>query len=112
MKVFARGSRRIAPRAPFDKSWVRASASQSVDLGCICLVESYQKTLENGIHSLPAWRSAQRKSVENKPSSSLVLSLGKTLSGSSPSLYGRQVVVGPSNLPVVVARSNRKKLII
>ena len=39
---------------------VRASASQSVDLGFIPLVESYQKTLKNGIHSFPAWRSALR----------------------------------------------------
>ena len=39
---------------------VRASASQSVDLGFIPLVESYQKTLKNGIHSFPAWRSAFR----------------------------------------------------
>ena len=37
---------------------VRASALQSVDLGFIPLVESYQKTLKNGIRSFPAWRSA------------------------------------------------------
>ena len=37
---------------------VRASASQSVDLEFILLVESYQKTLKNGIYSFPAWRSA------------------------------------------------------
>ena len=37
---------------------VRASALQSVDLGFIPLVESYQKTFKNGIHSFPAWRSA------------------------------------------------------
>ena len=37
---------------------VRASASQSVDLGFIPLVESYQKTLKNGIYSFPAWCSA------------------------------------------------------
>ena len=37
---------------------VRASALQSVDQGFIPLVESYQKTLKNGIHSFPAWRSA------------------------------------------------------
>ena len=37
---------------------VRASASQSVDLGFIPLVESYQKTLKNGIYSFLAWRSA------------------------------------------------------
>ena len=37
---------------------VRASASQSVELGFIPLVESYQKNLKNGICSFPAWRSA------------------------------------------------------
>ena len=37
---------------------VRASASQSVDLGFIPFVESYQKTFKNGIYSFPAWRSA------------------------------------------------------
>ena len=40
---------------------VRASASQSVDLGFIPLVESYQKTLKNGIRSFPAWRLAFRR---------------------------------------------------
>ena len=39
---------------------VRASALHSVDLGFIPLVESYQKTLKNAIHSFPAWRSAFR----------------------------------------------------
>ena len=39
---------------------VRASALQSVDLGFIPLVESYQKTLKNDIRSFPAWRSAFR----------------------------------------------------
>ena len=34
---------------------VGASASQSVDLGFIPLVESYQRTLKNGIRSFPAW---------------------------------------------------------
>ena len=37
---------------------VRASASQSVDLGFIPLVELYRKTLKNGIYSFPAWCSA------------------------------------------------------
>ena len=37
---------------------VRASASQSVDLRFIPLVESYQKTLKKDIYSFPAWRSA------------------------------------------------------
>ena len=39
---------------------VRESASQSVDLGFISLVESYQKTLKNGIHSFPARRSVKK----------------------------------------------------
>ena len=39
---------------------VGASSSQSVDLGFNPLVEAYQKTLKNGIHSFPAWRSAFR----------------------------------------------------
>ena len=37
---------------------VRAFTSQSVDLGFNPLVQSYQKTLKNDIHSFPAWRSA------------------------------------------------------
>ena len=39
---------------------VRAFATQSVDPGFNPLVESYQKTLKNSIHSFPAWRSAFR----------------------------------------------------
>ena len=37
-----------------------ASALQSVGLGFNPYVESFQKTLKNGIHSFPAWRSAFR----------------------------------------------------
>ena len=44
-----------------------------------------------------------RDSVENKPASLVVVSLGKALNGMPPSLRGRQMV-GPSSLPVVVAR--------
>ena len=65
---------------------VRASASQSVDLGLISQVES----------------SANRNSVENKLTSLLAVSLCKALNGMPPSLCGRQVV-GPSSLPIVVA---------
>ena len=79
----------------------RASASQSVDLGFISQVESYQKTLKNGIRSFPAWRSENRDSVENKLASLLVASLGKALNGTPPSLCDRQLA-GPSSLPVVV----------
>ena len=42
-----------------DGAVVRASASQSVDLGFIPFVESYQKT-KNDIHSFSTWRSAFR----------------------------------------------------
>ena len=86
---------------------VRASASQSVDLGFISQVESHQKTLKNGIHSFPAWRSAHKDSVENKPASFLVVSLGKALNGMPPSLCGRQMV-RPSSLPAVVAQSDQR----
>ena len=82
---------------------VRASASQSVDLGFILQVELYQKTSKNDIRSFPAWRSAHRDSVENKPASLLVVSLGKVLNGMPPSSCGRQVA-GPSSLPFMVAR--------
>ena len=48
----------IFPRDRCDGVVVRSSASQSVDLGFTNLVESYQTTLINGIHSFPAWRLA------------------------------------------------------
>ena len=38
---------------------VRASASQSVDLGFIPIVKSHHKALKNGIHSFPTWRTAK-----------------------------------------------------
>ena len=49
--------------------------------GFIPQVASFQKTLKNGMHSFPDWRSAHMNSVENKPASSLVVSLGKHLTG-------------------------------
>ena len=45
-------------RCQTDGVVVRASASQSVDLEFIPIVESYQKTLKNGVCSFPVWRSA------------------------------------------------------
>ena len=70
---------------------VGASALQLVDLGFISQVESYQKTLKNGIHSFPAWRSAHRGGVENKPAILLVVSLSKAFNWMPPSRCGRQV---------------------
>ena len=86
---------------------VRASSTQSVDLGFISQVESYQKTLKIGVHNFPAWRSAHEDSVENEPASMLVVSLGKALNGMPPSLCRRQVA-GPSSLPIVVAQSDER----
>ena len=48
-----------------------------------------------------------RDSVENRPASSLVVSLGKALNGMPSSLCGRQMV-GPSSLPVVVVQSDER----
>ena len=48
-----------------------------------------------------------RDSVENKPASLLVVSLGKALNGMPLSLYGGQMV-GPSNLSVLVAQSDER----
>ena len=84
---------------------VGVSASQSIDLGFIFQIESYQKTLKTGIHSFAAWRSAKRNGVDNKRASFLVVSLGKTHNGMSPCLCGKQVA-GLSSLCVVVTQSN------
>ena len=54
----ARGLQRSTLHYTCDSVVVRASASQSVDLWFIPFIEPYQKTLENGIHSFLAWRSA------------------------------------------------------
>ena len=69
-----------------DGAVVRASASQSVDLGFIPLVESYQKTLK--MVSTASLLGARHlgEVVENKPASSFVVSLGKALNG-TPHLY-------------------------
>ena len=65
---------------------VRASASQSVDLGFIPLVESYRKTKKMvTITSLLGARHLWEV-VENKPKSLLVVFLGKALNG-TPRLY-------------------------
>ena len=87
---------------------VRASASQSVDLGFISLVESYQKTFKKMVFTT-SLLDAQHitDSVENKAASLLVVSLGKALNGIPPSLCGRQMV-GPNSLPVVVAQSDER----
>ena len=70
---------------------VRAFALQSVDLGFILLVESYQKTLKMVFTASLLGAQHSMEVVENKPASSLVASLGKTLNGTPPPLCERQV---------------------
>ena len=65
---------------------VRASASQSVDLGFIPLVESYRKTLRMVFIAFLLGARHLWEVVENKPASSLVVSVGKVLNG-TPYLY-------------------------
>ena len=77
-----------------DGAVVRASASQSVDLGFIPLVESHQKTFKNDIHSFPAWRSAFRESCGEQAGKFACCVLGQGTYGTPPSLCGRQ---GPQN---------------
>ena len=83
---------------------VRASALKSVDQrfispsGVIPKTEKWYLTAS----LLGAWHKSD--SVENKPASLLVVSLGKPRNG-MPSLCGRQVT-GPSSLPVVMVRCN------
>ena len=74
---------------------VRASASQSVDLGFIPIVESYQKTLKNGIHSFPAWRSAFRGGCGEQAGKFACCVLGQGTSRDAPPLCGRQVTHKP-----------------
>ena len=65
---------------------VRTSALGAIDLG---LIPSRVNPML-GIHKVPVWRSA-RDSVEDKPASSLVVPLGKALSGILPTWCGRQM---------------------
>ena len=87
---------------------VRASASQLVDLGFIPQVESYQKFLKMVFTAFLLGAQLKGDSVENKPASLLVMSLGKTLYGMPPSSCGRQVA-GPSSLPVMVGQSDKRR---
>ena len=70
---------------------VRASALQSVDLGFIPLVESYQNILKNVIYSLPAWRSAFMGSCGQQAGKFTCCVLGQGIQRDAPPLCGRQV---------------------
>ena len=92
LSIFDSGQKRIESHSALVFQWsgvnrrydvvVRASASQSVDLEFIPLVESCQQTLKNGIYSFPAWCSAFMGGCGRQPEISLILSLGKALNGS------------------------------
>ena len=80
--VFSQNSSHRSKANQRDGVMVRAYATQLVDvinLGFIPQVESYQKTSKNGIDSFPAWCSAHRNRVKNKPASLFVVFLGKAL---------------------------------
>ena len=76
---------------------VGASASKSVDLRFISLVDSYHITSKMAFTTSLL---STKDSEENKPKSTLV-SLGKTFSEMPPSSYGRL-----SSLPVVLVQFN------
>ena len=79
-----------------DGVMVRASTSQSLDLGFIPLVESYQKTLKDDIHSFPAWLSAFRGGCGKQADKFTCYVLGQgTFNGMPPPLCGRQVAQTP-----------------
>ena len=65
---------------------VRAIASQSVDLRLKSLVESYQKTLKNGILSSLLGVRHLGEVMENNPAGLHILSLSKAFNG-RPRLY-------------------------
>ena len=72
---------------------VRTSASQSVNLGFIPVVESYQKTKKwYSLLLCLALSIKKGNSVQNKPASLLVVFSGKALHEMPPLLCGRQVV--------------------
>ena len=70
---------------------IRMSSRQSVDLGFIPLVESYQTTLKSDIHS-PLFSARHLRDIaENNLAHSLIVSLSKALNGTPLPLCGRQV---------------------
>ena len=68
---------------------VGASAWQSVDLGFISLVESYQKTCKMVFTASLLGAQHKKENVENKPANLLDVFLGKALNGTPPSLCGK-----------------------
>ena len=65
---------------------VREPASQLADLEFIPLVESYQKTLKNGIHSFSAWLSAFKGSCGEQAGKFACCVLGQSNLRDAPTL--------------------------
>ena len=88
---------------------VRASASQSVDLGFVPLVESYQKTLKMVFTASLLGAQYLGEVVEKNPASLLVVSLGKALNATPPPLCKRQVAQFSLRIEGWWQPSDRKK---
>ena len=84
LEKLVRGNRR-------DGVVVRAPASQSVDLGFIPLVESYRKTLKNGIYGFPAWRWTFMGGCGEQAGKFACCVRGQGTQRDAPPLCGRQV---------------------
>ena len=89
--VFDPGINAVMERANRrDDVVIKASASQSVNLGFISQVESYQKRLQKTVFTASLLGAHQKRDgVENKPTSLLGVSLGKTLNEMPPPLSDR-----------------------
>ena len=74
---------------------VKASASQSLHLGFIPLVESYKKIKKMVFAASLLGVRDLRDVVEDKPVSLLIVSLGKALNGTPPPLCGKKVAQTP-----------------
>ena len=90
---------------------VRASALQSVDLlGFIPLVESYQKTLKNGIHTVPAWRSAFSGGCGEQAGKLACCVLGQDTKRDAPTfMWKTSGPVFPLNRGLVTGRASDRK---
>ena len=87
---------------------VGMSTLQLVELGFISPSQVIPKDFKKMVFTAsPLGAQHKRDSVENKPTSLLVVSLSKTLKGMLPSLCGKQVL-GPSSLRIVVAQSEER----
>ena len=93
-----------------DSVVVRRSGSQSVDLGFIPLVESFQKTLKNGIHSFSAWRSAFRGGCGEQAGKFACCVLGQGTYRDAPAfMWKTGGPVFPPNRGLVAGRASDRK---